>query len=64
MNDTCMGVGRYFNFNGFNYFSCKQNQHHVAESMFPVTDTDNGSPVFIPKIKVRHRVLILYTSGF
>ncbi|XP_071807312.1 microcephalin-like isoform X2 [Asterias amurensis] len=31
--------------------SCKRNQQHVAESIFPVTETDNGSPVIIPRIK-------------
>lgn len=33
--------------------SCKQNQEHVAESMFAVTGQEEGSPLFVPKMKRR-----------
>ena len=36
----------------FFHFSCKQNQEHVAESLFPVHDPDDGSPLVMAKLKV------------
>ncbi|PIK39929.1 putative microcephalin isoform X2 [Apostichopus japonicus] len=33
--------------------SCKQNQEHVAEKMFPVVGKEEGSPLFVPRTRRR-----------